>query len=218
MNDFVEDRKRLGFWLGVKFSAQCSSERMIELDRRAATSGLAVKPHHAARSVLVQRIKRQEPQAGLCCALGLSALAQQHHEASKCFYCLVARPCLLRPAPRGKLLTFDVEPSQELSSVEARRRLELGAGRLSRKTPEGKHIDVESRDIEDNVVFVRGNDAVIHIVERLAEPPDAGAQVVQRGLVDVLAPEECHELPARLAAIRAEGEIGQQHALALSRQ
>src|SRR5262249_10339206 len=107
--NFMEDRARLGFWLGVKFSAQCSSKRMIELDRRAAASGLAVEPHHAARGVLVKRIKRQEPQAGLYCALGLSALPQQHHEASKCFYRLVAIPCRLRPAPRRELLTFNVE-------------------------------------------------------------------------------------------------------------
>ena len=58
---------------------------------------------------------------------------------------------------------------------------------------------------------------MLRVVKGLAEVENAGAQIVQRRFVAAFAPEQHRQLPAQLAAIRAEGEIGEKHALALSR-
>ena len=59
---------------------------------------------------------------------------------------------------------------------------------------------------------------MLGIAKRFAQAPDTGAQIVERGLVAGIAPQQGGQFPALLAAIRAEGEIGEQHALALSGQ
>ncbi len=56
---------------------------------------------------------------------------------------------------------------------------------------------------------------MLGIAKRLAQAPQTVAQILKRGLVGGIAPQQSRQFPARLAALRAEGEIGEQHALAL---
>src|SRR5258706_11477109 len=57
---------------------------------------------------------------------------------------------------------------------------------------------------------------MLGIAQRLAQVKNTVAQIVQRSLVAGLAPKQRRQLPPWLAAIRAEGKIGEKHALALS--
>ena len=57
---------------------------------------------------------------------------------------------------------------------------------------------------------------MLSIAKRFAEVPYRGAQAVERGPVGGISPKQRRQFPARLAAMRAEGEIGEQRALALS--
>ena len=58
---------------------------------------------------------------------------------------------------------------------------------------------------------------MLRIAQRFAQVEYAGAQIVERGLVRGVAPKQRRQFPARLA-LRAQGEIGEKHAFALSKR
>ncbi len=57
---------------------------------------------------------------------------------------------------------------------------------------------------------------MLGIPKRLAQAPDTGAQIVQRGLVGRVAPKQRCQFPPMLPAVGTQREIGEQHPLALA--
>ena len=95
--------------------------------------------------------------------------------------------------------------------------MEFGPARLCRQASKDQHIDIESRSVERNVFAFGGDEAVVNIVQRLAQVPYTVTQIAERGLVRGITPKQPRQFLARPSEIRAKDEIGQQDPLPLSR-
>ena len=59
---------------------------------------------------------------------------------------------------------------------------------------------------------------MISIAKQSAEVPDTGPQIMKRGVLGQVSPDQRAELVTWLAAIAAEGQICEQNALSFSRR
>ena len=190
---------------------------MIELDRGAAAAAPAIEPHQPLYHRLVHGIELEQPEADLCRPFGVSGLVEQGHEPCEDVDEVLSVLGGFGAAPRLELLAVNVEPVEELAGIEPGGRFQ-GVLQLRGQAAKGDRVDLESRGIKHDVVTVGDKNVVFRVIQRLPQPPDGGAQVVERGLIGVVAPQERQQLAAGLAALRAQRKIGQQNALALSGQ
>jgi hypothetical protein len=86
---------------------------------------------------------------------------------------------------------------------------------LGREAPKCQNVDLERRAIEHDVFPFGGKDMMLAIAKRLPQLPDGEPQIIEKGVVMGITPQQRRQLSARLGEFRAEAEIGQQQALAL---
>src|SRR5262245_40554610 len=136
----------------------------------------------------MQRFQMQDALSGLDRALDLAGFGQLRRQPGQDIDRLVLEAPRLLATPGLELLVVDVEPIQEVAHIELRGRFQLGPSRLGAKAPKRQRIHLESRRLERNIFAVARYHALLAVAERLAQAPDTGAQIVERGLVRGVAP------------------------------
>ena len=216
-SDLREDSARLGLGLGIELGSQRVGERAIELDRGSAPSALAIGPHQAAHGCLMQRLKPQNPHARLDRALGLAALGKLRHQPGENIDRLIPVARRLRAAPGFELFALDVRAHPGIRRRRAPPLLPARPGPIGPRGGETpRHRPRKPRRRARCLRLRRQQPDARYRQALCAGSRRQLRRLSSSGLVGGIAPQQRHQLPARLAVIRAEGEIGEQHALALS--
>jgi len=218
LHDDLEESAGLGLRLRIEFGPKDRGERTVELDRGDAPSILCMELHQAACRILMQRLQRQNTRPRFDRVLDLSALDHARHQPGEHVCDLVAAARRLRTAPGFETIVLDGEPRQEFAVIESGDILQFDLRCMTREAPQEQDIDVESGDIECNLFAIRQDVSVLRIAKRLAQPPYGGTQIIEGCLLGGVAPKNGRQFPAWLTAIRAESEIGKQHAFPLAGQ
>lgn len=195
--------------LGVDIPVQGVGQSSIKLDGRSAPPAVRIELHQVAGGRLMQRIEPQDLNTDADGVFALAVLHQQFHQARKRFDGLVEMAGGFGAAPGLKFLAVQFEAIQEPAAAVRGGSLQLRPAGPARQAAESQGIDIEGGDIEHDIFLIRRQKAMIDVPQRLAQPPDAGSQIIEQGLIRGIAPQQRRKLSAGLAAFGAEREIGQ---------
>ena len=201
---------RLGLGLGVELPLQRVHAELVLAHGGVPAPEPGVQAHDGAMDGLLQRIEREEPEAGLDPRLGdagLLVMGQQVPEPLE-GQLVQALPLGRQPLLEGPF--GQRQPGQQLTAIEPGDLLERGRPAVGDQRLELRHVHVHDGRVQGHARPVEDHAALGGSGQGLPDSREGMAQIAPCLRIRHVSPQQPRELLARMGLAERQREVGQE--------